>query len=1359
MDKDLRKSLRNVVTKCRKLLEEAIGELLQGQFGIHSDGRVEDASRLSHLSTDDLSYRGEVLTHLKHIQASGLKPKDAAAQLIREAAFTHLNRLCAYKMMSSRGLIEDPVGKALKSRGFLFYLADHPTDEALYHGAQQDVAYRHYFERLNESLSPEIGVLFAPEDLATRLFPPCRVLITVLDLINSPKLARIWAEDETIGWVYQYFTPKEDRDKAREKSRAPRNSNELAFRNQFFTPRYVVEFLADNTLGRIWYEMQQGETRLVGQCRFLIRKPNEKFLSLDERPNVGNDGTANLTQEDLLNTPDQIEYRPKKDPREIKILDPASGSGHFLIYCFDLLQTIYEEAYEDADLGGELTREYPDSEQFKRAIPSLILAHNLHGIDIDIRANQIAALALWMRAQREYHKLGLEPKARPRITRLNLVAAEPMPGESELLDEFVSNLKPRLLGQLVRVVFEKMRGVGEVGTLLKIEKEISDAISEAKRLWRAVPKMDQMTLFQKERIPEFEQGALFDVSDITDEQFWTEAEARVIESLRVYAQGVSNGKGLLRRLFADDAAQGFAFVDICRKRFDVVLMNPPFGAASKGSKSYIDLVYPKTKGDLLANFIERSLELSLSSGLIGAISSRTCFFLGSFASLRDEVLREKANVTYLADLGDGVLDAMVETAIYTLKHRKDPQEPSIFFRALLAKEKATALLASLATLKAGKLDENTSIIDTDEFSRLAGSPYAYWITSEIIKLLSEEPQLEGHQGKVRVGLQTSEDARFLRLVWEVPPSAIGAPSSSYSEDLANFVNDMRASFKQGKHWAFYSKTDYSAPWVSPLTLVVNWSKDGDSLREYARMKGDSPSRTIRSEELYFRPGFSYMLRSTRVVPYIVRAGVIPTAGRAQVYPLVGNEFSLLGYCASNVASAVARFSGEMFARPKFQASMIQNLPVPTLPASVISSLSERINSEVASRRKVIQSHEPFQEFTRPIWLNASPESSTAWNILTLVGSELDMEIARAFGLTPEQLKVLERDIREAVSLRESPPIEPEEEQDKEANDDDVIVELVDQSPRARAEGLISYCIGVTFGRWDVRIGKDETLSPRPQGVFDPLPICPPGTLVAPDGLPAESNRIVSEEWLRARVDPLSLLNKATISDDDYPIKIDWDGVLVDDPQHSDDIVTRARIALTELLSQDAEAIEQDICRIIGVKDLREYLRKSGKTGFWMDHVYRYSMNHRKAPIYWLLQSSKKNYAVWLYYHRLDRDILFKSLQRVTEKINQEELVLKDLVQDRNAIVTSGGSVKPFDKKIESQETLLSEIEDFRDKLKRAADLNLVPDLNDGVVLNIAPLWELVPWTEAKKYWKELTEGKYEWSSISKQLRERGMITK
>src|SRR5271157_4131537 len=390
---------------------------------------------------------------LKYESRLGDKLTEAMELLIREIAFTHLNRLCAYKMMEVRDVyvggqkFREAVSKGGKSQGFLFYLADHPEDEKRYNAGDQEGAYRHFLNWLGGTLSQEIGVLFSPTDPANLVYPPQRLLDEVLDLLNSEELKGIWSEDETIGWVYQYFTPKELRDQARKESQAPRNSYELAFRNQFFTPRYVVEFLTDNTLGRIWYEMRKGKTKLKDQCRYMVRRPSEVFVpkgSVVDGPSsleADTDGQGQMTNDELLKLPVYIPHRPKKDPREIKILDPACGSGHFLLYCFGLLVVIYEEAYDDIDLGTALRSEYPTKEDLHRALPGLILRHNLHGIDIDLRAVQIAGLALWLRCQRYWSEvLGPSSSAKDKkqwtrdqglrtIRKSNVVCAEPMPGE------------------------------------------------------------------------------------------------------------------------------------------------------------------------------------------------------------------------------------------------------------------------------------------------------------------------------------------------------------------------------------------------------------------------------------------------------------------------------------------------------------------------------------------------------------------------------------------------------------------------------------------------------------------------------------------------------------------------------------------------------------------------------------------------------------------------------------------------------------------------------------------------------------------------------------------------------------------
>jgi hypothetical protein len=299
MDQDIRNRLRNVVTQCRKLLEDSISRELEGKYGIFAKKdqvAADPNAKMSHLAEEEQAARKDILDHFAHIKARGLKPKEALDQLVREIAFTHLNRLCAYKMMEAREVyvgghkFREAVSRGFNSNGVKFYLAEHPEEERLFNTGHQDVAYRHFLDWLGGLLSDEIGVLFNPNDPANRLYPRQKTLDEVLELLNAGGIKpdegelreewpKIWSQDEAIGWVYQYFTPKELRDRVCKESQAPRNSYELAFRNQFFTPRYVVEFLTDNTLGRIWYEMRKRDTKLKDQCRYMVRRHDEVFLA------------------------------------------------------------------------------------------------------------------------------------------------------------------------------------------------------------------------------------------------------------------------------------------------------------------------------------------------------------------------------------------------------------------------------------------------------------------------------------------------------------------------------------------------------------------------------------------------------------------------------------------------------------------------------------------------------------------------------------------------------------------------------------------------------------------------------------------------------------------------------------------------------------------------------------------------------------------------------------------------------------------------------------------------------------------------------------------------------------------------
>jgi hypothetical protein len=517
--------------------------------------------------------------------------KEAVADYLRDAAFTTLNRFVALKMLEARGLVQECVSNGDASSGFVNEFCGFAPGLKLPDGS----GYRLYIESVFDELSTEVKVLFDRRDPASALWPRRAAFEDMLEQLNADDLKGVWGEDETIGWVYQYFNGQDERRKMREESQAPRNSRELAVRNQFFTPRYVVQFLTDNTLGRIWYEMRATDTALAERCEYMVRKPGEEFAP-----------------------------RAKKDPRDLRILDPACGSGHFLLYAFDLLVTVYDEAYADLEsskseaTGRTLMEDYRSVQALRNAIPGLILAHNLHGVDIDPRCAQIAQLALWMRAQRAFQEFGIARGDRTLIKRANIVIAEPMPGEKDLLQGFLAELKEdRLedlirraldipasrkvratkamaesLAELVNTVWDGMKLAGEIGTLLKIERDIALAIEKGRAEWD-----DSLPLF---RVTHYALGGpaneqLVKMVPGEGEDFWTKAEKLVFQALTDYVEEAIASGNARRKLFAEDASQGFGLADLLTRKFDVLLMNPPFGDSTPAAFDYLSSNYPETR--------------------------------------------------------------------------------------------------------------------------------------------------------------------------------------------------------------------------------------------------------------------------------------------------------------------------------------------------------------------------------------------------------------------------------------------------------------------------------------------------------------------------------------------------------------------------------------------------------------------------------------------------------------------------------------------------------------------------------------------------------------------------------------------
>src|SRR5271165_5547782 len=356
MDKTTRNAIERATQQARKLLEEDFYSQLEGTFDVLRSGAVASKGG-THLPARQVFQRDRILAAIEHKRVVDMAAVDAVADYVRDAAFTTFNRFVALKMLEARELVQECITKGEQSAGYHEFCGMAPGVALLPDAA----GYRLYVESLFDEFSTEIKVLFDRRDAASVLWPRRQSFDALLAILNAQELSAIWGEDETIGWVYQFFNSGEERKKMRDESQAPRNSRELAVRNQFFTPRYVVQFLVDNTLGRLWLEMHGEQTSLVKLCEYLVR-------SVDEPP----------------------QPRPRKDPRDLRILDPACGSGHFLLYTFDLLLAIYDEAWaaegrapRSETTGRSLRDDYPDLAELRRATPRLIVESNLHGVDID----------------------------------------------------------------------------------------------------------------------------------------------------------------------------------------------------------------------------------------------------------------------------------------------------------------------------------------------------------------------------------------------------------------------------------------------------------------------------------------------------------------------------------------------------------------------------------------------------------------------------------------------------------------------------------------------------------------------------------------------------------------------------------------------------------------------------------------------------------------------------------------------------------------------------------------------------------------------------------------------------------------
>ncbi len=593
---------------------------------------------------------------------------------------------------------------------------------------------------------------------------------------------------------------------------------------------------------------------------------------------------------------------------------------------------------------------------------------------------------------------------------------------------------------------------------------------------------------------------------------------------------------------------------------------------------------------------------------------------------------------------------------------------TLFFRLVDVEvsEKSENLLGAI---RAGtKTFEATA----EQLGSIPGTPFAYWIGDAVRDLFRTAARFESDGRIARKGLTTSDDDRYVRVWWEVSPVRLGS------------------------RWANYAKGGEAMAFYADVHCVVRWSWEQRTIPGYVGRAGRE-SETVECADLMGRPSLTWPLRAASFTPSILPRGCVFSARGYVIQAEQADLPWVLGLTASAAFDYLFKTCLGRTGHPEFVVGVLQNLPVPELPALSRAMLAEKALEAWSIQKGQNSTSEISHSFILPrssrerLGLLAAGEAHSR---LADLNAELSTFAARAYGLDERLLAGEEFSEQELeASGRE---IEGEEDSAS------VILQGMEDT-------FLSWSMGIAFARFDIRLATGEHAAPPEPEPFDPLPAKSPGML--PDGV--------------APFRPTS-------------------GVFVDDPGHADDLGARVT-AVYERVGETPPAPDE--------------LRRMLARDFFPAHIRMYSKSRRKAPIYWQLATPSASYSVWLYIHVFNNDTLFRVLNDyVTPKLTYERRELEGLLSESGATPTSIQS-----RTIEKKAAFVEELSALQDEVKRVAPL-WAPDLDDGVIINFAPLWRLTPqnrtWQkELRATWASLCEGDYDWSRLAMRLWPERVVSK
>lgn len=1106
-------------------------------------------------------------------------------QLLEESAYTWFNRLVAFAYMESNNYVDERI---------VFNSGDKIEPEIIDNYYDFD-----FFQNLTEEKQEEINNLKeknTPDSLETLysilVEEKCHALSEIMPfmfekrggysdilfpeglLMKDSFLEKLREEFrkakgkdeeiipvEIIGWLYQYYNSElKDEVFADLKKNKKITKEKIAPATQLFTPHWIVKYMAENSLGKISLESCGVSENLKNNWKYFIE-------------NEVSENSERLKIED------------------IKIIDPAMGSGHMLTYCFDMLSEIYE------DLGWSK----------KEAVFS-ILKNNLYGLEIDKRASQLASFAVFMKAREKFSRLFkiVERMEEEEKISLNTLCIE----ESNEISEGTRKLiKENLLINFEKLL-DEFYDAKEYGSILKIEyMDIEHLYRELKVLREAYFKQGQMSL-------------IYD--NISEEDF--EKDCEIIEKLIIQQK-------------------------IMTDRYDVVITNPPY-MGGKGFddklKKYVEKNYKDTKSDLFAVFIERCNEFTKKDRYTAMITMHSWMFLSSFEKLRKDIVFNQ-QITSILHLGmeafDSIIGKVVQTVAWIIKNTN----PSFNLKAVR--------LVDYYDARRWEKEEqffnlkNRYEINQKNLKKIPNHPIAYWISNQMLYLLSADIKLLDY-GNMKSGTSTNgKNDELFRYWYEV----------------------------------FYNKVQFNClNYKNIKKLWLPLSKGGEKRKFYGNNYFITKNSFSRDDILEYQECIEWSdINTTEFSARFHLKGVLANNVTKRFYVEKSNLNYFLGLLNTKQTDIMLKY---LIPTLHFDVGYVGKLPVRLIKNNILKNkIDSLVQQNINIAKEEWDSRETSWDFEK-LFIAKGNKIETVYNDYCSYWTEKFMQMHQ----NEEELNKIFIDIYELNDeMDEKVPLED--------------ITLLKKETKIENEKLIfnkeeiikqflSYAVGCIMGRYSIdkagliMANSDDVLENKNSEI-----------------LVKDRDGNIRHEIKNPRFFP----EKFGI------IPITSENVF------ENDIVTKVFEFIKVLYGE--ENFEENIrfiCEALGKKESESYddvLRNYFIKDFYTDHLQRY----QKRPIYWLMNSGKKNgFSALIYLHRYEdmtvARIRTEYLIPYQEKMENLRNYYEKITEDKD---TAPKDKKAAEKKLKELYAVLKELQEYGNEVKHISELKISLDLDDGVKVN------------------------------------------